>query len=77
MRRVLKFLFFGWRAHIQTVNIVDAYKDDRFDPTVDDGTEFVHKTVLCMPIKNSDGCTIGVIQVIILFFFLLLLLTVQ
>ena len=47
----------------QTVNIVDAYKDPRFDPSVDEGTEFVHKTVLCMPIKNSDGCTIGVIQV--------------
>lgn len=47
----------------QTVNIVDAYKDPRFDPSVDDGTDFVHKTVLCMPIKNSDGLTIGVIQV--------------
>ncbi|XP_057371613.1 dual 3',5'-cyclic-AMP and -GMP phosphodiesterase 11-like isoform X4 [Daphnia carinata] len=48
----------------ETVNIIDAYKDTRFDPSVDEGTDFVHKTVLCMPIKNSDGYTIGVIQLV-------------
>lgn len=47
----------------QTVNIVDAYKDPRFDPSVDEDTDFRHKTVLCMPIKNSEALTIGVIQV--------------
>ena len=45
------------------MNIVDAYKDPRFDPSVDDGTDFRHKTIMCMPIKNSEGHTIGVIQV--------------
>ena len=60
-----------FECYTQTVNIVDAYKDPRFDPSVDEGTEFVHKTVLCMPIKNSDGCTIGVIQVICSFLELL------
>ncbi|XP_045025389.1 dual 3',5'-cyclic-AMP and -GMP phosphodiesterase 11 isoform X4 [Daphnia magna] len=48
----------------ETVNIIDAYLDPRFDPSVDDGTDFVHKTVLCMPIKNSEGCIIGVIQLV-------------
>lgn len=48
----------------QSVNIVDAYKDPRFDPSVDDGTDFRHKTIMCMPIKNSEGHTIGVIQVL-------------
>lgn len=45
------------------MNIVDAYKDPRFDQSVDEGTDFRHKTVLCMPIKNSDALIIGVIQV--------------
>jgi dual 3',5'-cyclic-AMP and -GMP phosphodiesterase 11 len=46
------------------VNVVDAYEDHRFDRSVDDGKDFKHKTILCMPIKNSKGHTIGVIQVI-------------
>jgi len=49
---------------LQTVNIIDAYKDSRFDPSVDDNGDFRHKTVLCLPIKNSDGCIIGVIQLV-------------
>lgn len=47
----------------QTVNIVDAYSDERFDPSVDEGTNFRHRSILCMPIKNSSGQIIGVIQV--------------
>ena len=46
------------------MNIVDAYKDSRFDPSVDEDTGFRHKTVLCMPIKNSDSHIIGVIQLV-------------
>lgn len=49
------------------MNIVDAYKDSRFDPSVDEGTDFRHETVLCMPIKNSDSFIIGVIQVKIIY----------
>ena len=45
------------------MNVVDAYEDHRFDRSVDDGKDFKHKTILCMPIKNSKGHTIGVIQV--------------
>ncbi|XP_022186791.2 dual 3',5'-cyclic-AMP and -GMP phosphodiesterase 11 isoform X3 [Nilaparvata lugens] len=48
----------------ETVNIVDAYKDQRFDPSVDVETNFRHRSILCMPIKNSSGQIIGVIQLI-------------
>lgn len=46
------------------MNIPNAYEDPRFDPSVDDGTGFRHRTILCMPIKNSSGQIIGVIQLI-------------
>ncbi|XP_049803168.1 dual 3',5'-cyclic-AMP and -GMP phosphodiesterase 11-like isoform X2 [Schistocerca nitens] len=48
----------------ETVNIANAYEDDRFDPSVDEGTNFKHKSILCMAIKNSSGQIIGVIQLI-------------
>ncbi|XP_025837140.1 dual 3',5'-cyclic-AMP and -GMP phosphodiesterase 11 isoform X2 [Agrilus planipennis] len=48
----------------ETVNILNAYEDSRFDPNVDYGTGFRHKSILCMPIKNSTGQIIGVIQLI-------------
>ncbi|XP_066137581.1 dual 3',5'-cyclic-AMP and -GMP phosphodiesterase 11 isoform X2 [Euwallacea fornicatus] len=48
----------------ETVNIAQADEDRRFDPSVDDGTGFKHKTILCMAIKNSSGDIIGVIQLI-------------
>ncbi|XP_030759716.1 dual 3',5'-cyclic-AMP and -GMP phosphodiesterase 11 isoform X1 [Sitophilus oryzae] len=48
----------------ETVNIAQADEDPRFDHTVDDGTGFKHKTILCMAIKNSSGDIIGVIQLI-------------
>ncbi|KAK9505337.1 hypothetical protein O3M35_009418 [Rhynocoris fuscipes] len=48
----------------ETVNIMDAYEDVRFDASVDEGTGFRHKSILCMPIKNSSGDIIGVIQLI-------------
>ncbi|XP_037960082.1 dual 3',5'-cyclic-AMP and -GMP phosphodiesterase 11 isoform X2 [Teleopsis dalmanni] len=48
----------------ETVNIPNAYKDDRFDPRVDDNSTFKHKSILCMAIKNSLGQIIGVIQLI-------------
>nr|CAD7447945.1 unnamed protein product [Timema bartmani] len=46
-----------------TVNIPNAYEDERFDPSVDESTGFRHKSILCMAIKNSSGQIIGVIQV--------------
>lgn len=57
------FSIFSSACLLQTVNIPNAYKDDRFDPKVDDDGSFKHKTILCMAIKNSSGQIIGVIQV--------------
>ncbi|KAG5877393.1 Dual 3', partial [Gonioctena quinquepunctata] len=48
----------------ETVNLLNVYEDPRFDPDVDKGANFRHKTVLCMPIKNFKGKIIGVIQLI-------------
>ncbi|XP_053675303.1 dual 3',5'-cyclic-AMP and -GMP phosphodiesterase 11-like [Anopheles nili] len=48
----------------ETMNICNAYEDDRFDPSVDEGLNFRHKTILCMAIKNSLSQIIGVIQLI-------------
>lgn len=50
--------------NLQTVNIDNAYEDHRFDPSVDDGQSFKHKSILCMAIKNSLGQIIGVIQLV-------------
>ncbi|XP_054741634.1 dual 3',5'-cyclic-AMP and -GMP phosphodiesterase 11 isoform X1 [Anastrepha obliqua] len=48
----------------ETVNIPNAYEDDRFDASVDAEGNFKHKSILCMAIKNSLGQIIGVIQLI-------------
>ena len=48
----------------QSMNIPNAYEDQRFDPSVDEGQQFCHKSILCMAIKNSLGQIIGVIQLI-------------
>jgi len=46
------------------LNIPDAYKDERFDPSVDQASGFVTKTILCMPIKNGREEIIGVVQLL-------------
>jgi len=51
------------RFDFQIVNVSNVYEDPRFDPAVDEGVEFKHRNILCMPIKNSNGVVIGVIQV--------------
>ncbi|XP_018570600.1 dual 3',5'-cyclic-AMP and -GMP phosphodiesterase 11 isoform X2 [Anoplophora glabripennis] len=48
----------------ETANLPNVDEDARFDPSVDEGTNFKHKTILCMPIKNSCAEIIGVIQLI-------------
>ncbi|MBF0559979.1 MAG: GAF domain-containing protein [Nitrospirae bacterium] len=40
----------------------DAYKDDRFNPEVDQQTGFSTKSILCTPIKTVKGDVIGVAQ---------------
>ncbi len=48
----------------KTINITDAYKDTRFNPDVDRKTGYMTRNVLCMPVNNKDGRTIGVVQVL-------------
>ncbi|XP_032584292.2 dual 3',5'-cyclic-AMP and -GMP phosphodiesterase 11 isoform X1 [Drosophila mojavensis] len=48
----------------ETVNVPNAYEDDRFDASVDENSNFKHRSILCMAIKNSLGQIIGVIQLI-------------
>ncbi|KAM3850997.1 dual 3',5'-cyclic-AMP and -GMP phosphodiesterase 11A [Vipera latastei] len=50
--------------HGQTVNVPDAYQDHRFNDKIDKLTGYKTKSLLCMPIRNSDGEIIGVAQVI-------------
>jgi adenylate cyclase len=55
----------GWVAqHNRMVNIADAYADARFNPSVDKRTGYRTRTILCGPVKNLQGETLGVIQVI-------------
>lgn len=46
------------------LNIVDAYKDSRFNPEVDHKTGYKTKTILCMPIMNNNREIIGAFQVL-------------
>ncbi|HEY9599110.1 MAG TPA: GAF domain-containing protein, partial [Cyanophyceae cyanobacterium] len=48
----------------QPLNIPDAYKDPRFDPSTDKRTGYVTRNILCMPVFNSGGDLIGVTQLI-------------
>jgi len=48
----------------QTVNIPDAYSDDRFNPAFDKKTGYRTRSILCMPVMNKSGKTIGVTQVL-------------
>lgn len=37
------------------LNIKDAYSDPRFNREIDDKTGFITRSILCMPIKDSEG----------------------
>jgi signal transduction histidine kinase len=55
----------GWVAQSsEIVNIPDAYSDKRFYPAVDLRSGFRTRSILCMPMRMSQGQTIGVIQVL-------------
>jgi adenylate cyclase len=49
---------------IETVNIPDAYADDRFNRSFDQQTGYRTRTILCMPVQNKAGVAMGVIQVL-------------
>jgi len=46
----------------KTINIPHAYADLRFNPAVDRSTGYFTRSLLCVPIVNKDGRTIGVTQ---------------
>lgn len=48
----------------ETINVEDAYKDERFNPDIDKSTGYKTNTILCMPMKNHLGEIIGVFQVL-------------
>lgn len=54
----------------ETINIKDAYRDKRFDPTTDKKTGYVTRSILCMsirePVKNEreTGKIIAVLQLL-------------
>ena len=49
---------------LKTVNIPDAYKDNRFNPAFDKETNYRTKSILCMPMLNNEGALVGVVQVL-------------
>jgi adenylate cyclase len=48
----------------QAINIPYAYADLRFNPSFDKRTGFFTRSILCVPIVNKSGKTIGVMQVL-------------
>ncbi|MFH7025194.1 MAG: GAF domain-containing protein [Heteroscytonema crispum UTEX LB 1556] len=46
------------------LNIPEAYKDPRFDPTTDKKTGYETRNILCLPVFNSANELIGVTQLI-------------
>jgi putative ABC transport system ATP-binding protein len=48
----------------ETVNILDAYTDPRFDPTTDRQTGYRTTTVLCMPIRDRNKQVFAVAQLL-------------
>ena len=55
----------GWVAKSQaTVNIPDAYADPRFNQSFDRASGFRTRSILCMPMPDHKGNTIGVVQVL-------------
>ncbi|XP_033733094.1 dual 3',5'-cyclic-AMP and -GMP phosphodiesterase 11A-like [Pecten maximus] len=47
-----------------TVNILDANMDPRYNDEVDRITGYVTESIICMPIRNSDNDIVGVAQVV-------------
>jgi len=55
----------GWVfTNGQSLNIVDPYKDIRFNKAIDSQTGFTTKNVLCVPLRVPGGPVIGVFQVL-------------
>jgi GAF domain-containing protein len=51
-------------THAEPLIINDPYSDERFDKDVDKRTGYQTKSILALPIQDSDGKTVGVYQAI-------------
>jgi len=47
-----------------TINIPEAYKDDRFNPEIDRKTGFHTRNILSVPLRDYQGELVGVLQVL-------------
>ncbi|OGI00424.1 MAG: hypothetical protein A2Y25_11760 [Candidatus Melainabacteria bacterium GWF2_37_15] len=58
----------GLAGHVamtgETINIRDAYNDDRFNKEIDKKTGYKTSTILCMPMRNLNHEITGVFQVL-------------
>jgi adenylate cyclase len=53
----------GWAVRLgETVNIEDAYRDERFNQAVDRQTGYRTQAVLCLPLYDRRGQIMGAIQ---------------
>lgn len=53
----------GWVAeHGEPLTVDNVAEDPRFDPEWDERTGFETRSLLCVPMKNHQGRTIGVVQ---------------
>ncbi|MEW6184156.1 MAG: GAF domain-containing sensor histidine kinase [Thermodesulfobacteriota bacterium] len=48
----------------QPINLSDVYQDQRFNPEVDKQTGYYTRSLCCLPIKNREKNSIGVIQLL-------------
>jgi signal transduction histidine kinase len=48
----------------ETINLKDAYTDDRFNKEVDSHTGYRTRSVLCIPVYNRAGSRSGIIQLL-------------
>ncbi len=48
----------------ETIVINNPYADKRFNPKVDKETGYITKSILCMPVRDTDGEVIGAYQTI-------------
>lgn len=48
----------------KSVIVDDAYKNKKFNPAIDKSTGYRTKSLLCVPIKNFQGRSVGVLQAI-------------
>jgi sigma-B regulation protein RsbU (phosphoserine phosphatase) len=48
----------------ETVNLLDAYEDSRFEPDVDRRLGYRTRTLLCLPILNKGNDVVGVLQLL-------------